>query len=179
MTMGRVFGVAALIGLLLAEGLAIAGTLGVEIVERWVTWISVLSFVEFGIAMIAMVAKFNAGKRFLVPREATAGGILIAIVLASTMLAPGHLEHGRPFETATGYAAKDNHGVILRRLSAEEFRGAKSAENAFGCASMAIFLYIAALRLLVPARAWSLQRQRRWGDLVGVGKNIGGLDVST
>jgi len=44
---------------------------------------------------------------------------------------------------------------------------------------LVVFLCIATLRLLVPARAWSARRERRWGDLMGVETNISKVSIGT
>jgi hypothetical protein len=177
--MRRSFGIVALIGLVAALGSALAGSVGVEITDRWLTWTSVFAMVAFAGALLSSVAGFRAGARFMVPREVTAGALGIALVIVLAVAMPGHVPEGRPFQVGVRYTVEDGHGNVLHELSAEQFRAARSAENRVGCAVMGVFLYFAVLRLLVPSRVWSLARERRWGDLVGVTTHIRGTDVST
>ena len=177
--MKRVFGIGALIGLLVAEAMAVAGIAGIDIGDRCVRWLVVFSMGEFTIAMITLVLVSRPGRSFFVPREVSAGWIAIVLVIALAALAPGHLAEGRPVQVGARYVAEGPHREVLRALSAEEFRRASNAESAVGCAMMAVFLYIATLRLLVPARAWSARRERRWGDLMGVETNISKVSIGT
>jgi len=174
--MRKLLGIPALVGLVVAAAMALAGIAGFDIPARSLAWLPVLTKVELLVALAALLLAFRRGLRFRVPREVTAGALALVLVLVVAVLVPGRVADGRPGLDGASYVVRDQQGAIVRGLSEEQYWAARRAQDRVECAVMAIFLYVATLAFLVPAGVWSVERPRRRFDFIGAAVDIRGTE---
>ena len=176
--MRRLLGIPALIGLVVATAMALAGIVGIDIPASSLTWLPALAKIELLAVLAAMLLAFRRGLRFRVPREVTAGALALVLVLVVGVLVPGRVSDGRPGLDGASYVVRDQQGAIVRGLSEDQYWSARRAQDRVECAVMAIFLYVATLAFLVPGGTWSVARPRRPFDFFGAAVDIRGTEPS-
>ena len=176
--MRQFFGIGALVGLVVALAMALAGIAGLDIPERGLAWLPWVAMIELIAALVVLLLVFRRGTRFVVPREVSAGALFVVIVLVLAVAAPGRLTDGRPRQVGARYVVVDQLGKVVRELPEDQYLAARRSEQRVECAAMALFLYLATLALLLPAATWSPTRRKRWGDFEGASWNIRSADAA-
>ncbi len=174
--MRRLFGVPALAGLVVALAMTFAGLVGFDIPSHALVWLAALTKVELLVALVVVLVVFRRGVHFRVPREVIAGALAVSLVMVLAVAMPGRLPDGRPSFDGASYVVRDEHGAVVRGLSADQYWSARRAQDRVECAAMAIFLYLATLTFFVSPATWSPARARRPFDWVGATDNIRGAE---